>query len=547
MTAIALLALSGQHEIPSRVNCEVALQLAESKIPGAGRGIFVLQDVKEGALLFEVPDVLFSIISKECIATTCDKCFAHKSSYGQTDPRPDIRFTVCETCNVVYYCSDACKQAAWDAYHKFECPNLLKILSTVPGGEGIADPRSEEFRTMIRILSLQDAGMISDKDWEEIMGLRPQTPMLDGRPRFIRHIGEMLALISEHEITKLSMADVEKIIRAYFNNRSFIQLWTPCTLPLTNQNRFRTVEVPVGECLEPFFSMINHACDPNCVWLSHGRTLQVRAERDIAAGEEITICYGWSETLQDRQIKLAGWIGKCSCSICINPPREPTGRLRDQITRLVTARGAAATPSQARAISLQFAIRQMERAGFGLNAWPNRHLYSQLFRCRVGQYDGPEMLKTWLKLYYFVEPAMRPHECLSNRNRSLAVLAYLLDLNDPTYATLKPYPDEVIKLAPYLYYQLRVRLLHDVRQCHSKESYCVKFEEEKYEKDFGHLEREAESVGPRSERDYIPYWASEISTWAFVIDMNDLLVWAGLPALCDSQLLSMQVTMPGSV
>lgn len=130
----------------------------------------------------------------------------------------------------------------------------------------------------------------------------------------------------------------------------------------------------------------------------------------------------------------------------------------------------------------------------------------QPFCCRCGQYDGPEMLKTWLKLYYFIEPAMRPAECLANRNRALTVLTHLLDLNDPSYANLGPYPEEVVKLAPWLHYQLRARLLHDIRQCHSHDSYRVKSEEESYKRDFGQLERDAEAIVVRSERDYVPYW-----------------------------------------
>ncbi|KAH6724474.1 hypothetical protein BKA61DRAFT_428582, partial [Leptodontidium sp. MPI-SDFR-AT-0119] len=160
MAVIAPLASTTQYEIPSRVNCAVALQLGASNIPGAGRGIFVLQSVTQGALLFEVPNVLYSVTTKECIETTCDNCFAHKSSHGKTDPRPDLAFDACEACKVAYYCSDVCKTAAWDAYHQFECPNIATIISTDPEGVGKAHPRSEDIRTIVRILSLKDAGKI---------------------------------------------------------------------------------------------------------------------------------------------------------------------------------------------------------------------------------------------------------------------------------------------------------------------------------------------------------------------------------------------------
>ncbi|KAK0125697.1 SET and MYND domain-containing protein 3 [Cadophora gregata] len=538
MAAAALPSSKTQSEIPSRVKFEFILELRESKIPNGGRGLLVLQDVKAGELLFEVSDVLFSTIAADCLNTTCDNCFAHKSQYGKTDPRPYLSFTPCDTCKLSHYCSSACKESAWFTYHQFECHILAKMLSSESGWVGNANPRGEEFRTIIRLLTIHGAGVMPKKEWEEFVGLRPQSPAPDKEPQSIRGINEMFELIVKYKVTKLGMEDVEKIIRAYFNNHCFIQLWTPNELPLANSNRYPFVDVPVGECLEPFYSMINHCCDPNSTWLSEEGTLQVRAERDITVREELTICYGCLGTLEDRQKKLSGWIGKCTCCLCTNPPREPTGKLRDYVTKLITARGGDATPSQSRTISLQHAIQEMERVGLGLSAWPIRKLHVHLFRCRCGQYDGPNMLKTWLKLYYFVEPAIRPLECLANRNRSLAVLTYLLDLNAPGYANLEPYPDEVVKLAPWLHYQLRARLLHDIRHCHSKESYRVKVEEGLYELDFGQLERDAEAMAVKGERAYVPYLKSKESISAFVKDMNELLAWAELPARTESQLLS---------
>lgn len=75
MAVIAPLASTTQYEIPSRVNCAVALQLGASNIPGAGRGIFVLQSVTQGALLFEVPNVLYSVVSRFPLLITPFLCF----------------------------------------------------------------------------------------------------------------------------------------------------------------------------------------------------------------------------------------------------------------------------------------------------------------------------------------------------------------------------------------------------------------------------------------------------------------------------------------
>jgi hypothetical protein len=73
-----------------------------------------------------------------------------------------------------------------------------------------------------------------------------------------------------------------------------------------------------GISLEPFASMINHSCDPNSWWTFNGRELQMRAVRDISAGEEMTISYitiSGSYNIRQESL-LTGWGFKCVCTLC---------------------------------------------------------------------------------------------------------------------------------------------------------------------------------------------------------------------------------------
>jgi hypothetical protein len=49
-------------EIPSRVNCKIPLSVEKSKIPGAGRGVFIHKEVKAGELIFSIDQPLLSIV-----------------------------------------------------------------------------------------------------------------------------------------------------------------------------------------------------------------------------------------------------------------------------------------------------------------------------------------------------------------------------------------------------------------------------------------------------------------------------------------------------
>ena len=61
-----------------------------------------------------------------------------------------------------------------------------------------------------------------------------------------------------------------------------------------------------GDCgsLVPIFDMLNHASDPNCDWdIENG--VEIWAERDIEAGEELFISYG--EHGNDRLVQFYGF------------------------------------------------------------------------------------------------------------------------------------------------------------------------------------------------------------------------------------------------
>ena len=63
--------------------------------------------------------------------------------------------------------------------------------------------------------------------------------------------------------------------------------------------------------------MLNHSCEPNCVWVSDGRNMVVRTVRDVAAGEQVSdslaililsllaVLIVWSSSLSHTSILFA--------------------------------------------------------------------------------------------------------------------------------------------------------------------------------------------------------------------------------------------------
>ncbi|KAI0139999.1 SET domain-containing protein [Hypoxylon sp. NC0597] len=91
------------------------------------------------------------------------------------------------------------------------------------------------------------------------------------------------------------------------------------------------------------FSRINHSCFPNADWSSDGETelMMVRATRDIAEGEEITITYiNELAPLSQRKEHLWRVYGfTCNCAACEGPDQEMHEQRRQETLARIDAAG----------------------------------------------------------------------------------------------------------------------------------------------------------------------------------------------------------------
>jgi hypothetical protein len=69
--------------------------------------------------------------------------------------------------------------------------------------------------------------------------------------------------------------------------------------------------------LDPFFSLINHSCDPNTALSFEESNIRLVATREIAVGEEITIAYIPYTHYKVRKLEFEKrWNFTCACSVC---------------------------------------------------------------------------------------------------------------------------------------------------------------------------------------------------------------------------------------
>lgn len=126
---------------------------------GYGRGIYAKRDIQEGEIIFEdSPAVMGRVLEKDRdkVIPACDYCstslltaaeyFGEKLDTFDDGVKdliqrhwPDVTPVCCDECNLVTYCTDTCKEKAWDEYHQIICParcNATKALHEIADSYG---------------------------------------------------------------------------------------------------------------------------------------------------------------------------------------------------------------------------------------------------------------------------------------------------------------------------------------------------------------------------------------------------------------------------
>ncbi|KAL2058064.1 hypothetical protein ABVK25_001682 [Lepraria finkii] len=153
------------------IKCPYKLYIADSRMSGAGFGIFVREEVPAGKEVFRVAVPTVSAV--ESAVDVCDNCFAW---VGSNDPfRAPIELSVCGSCKAVKYCSKGCQRAAWRRYHKEE----YKIYREINAHARKAKEFSSAIRMLVRLVVLHQHRRLTDKQWQAILSLKSHKALIE--------------------------------------------------------------------------------------------------------------------------------------------------------------------------------------------------------------------------------------------------------------------------------------------------------------------------------------------------------------------------------
>ncbi|KAI1075450.1 hypothetical protein F5B20DRAFT_382666 [Whalleya microplaca] len=263
------------------------VEVKQSEIDGAGRGLFARQDFSPGALVASVDRPLVAELEINHMLDTCGWCFQRaavdplerEQAASMGLPSAFIEVKSCTGCRRVGYCSKTCQSKGWKREHKHEC----KVLVDRPD-------LPVHVRAVVKLLGrLKAASAGSEKQQLlEILQFRPAVREEDldcirkqNKQKFDEH-------------NTLAQAAWNYAGKPVFDGANSQTVSTGLLFNLIHN----TVElssaldnVRVGSGFDPLICSANHSCEPNAVLIFNQPSVALRALRPIKKGEEILLAY----------------------------------------------------------------------------------------------------------------------------------------------------------------------------------------------------------------------------------------------------------------
>ncbi|KAL0850513.1 hypothetical protein ABMA28_012302 [Loxostege sticticalis] len=249
--------------------------------------------IKAGDLLLNEQPFVFVLSSKEK-GSRCDNCLEKG------------KVLKCSGCQFVHYCGRSCQKDAWPD-HKWECANLKRVAPKV-----IPDA-ARMLAKIINKLSRGDGHSYrafytgnSFRMWKDLMShysdLKTDKKRMD-------HFSSLCMVLFEF-LKDLSLPNTVELMGMY--GRMVINSFTILDIDMNS----------IGTGIYLAASILDHSCNPNAVATFDGKTISIRATKDLT-------CLDWSQirisyidlmkTPYERQTELLeNYYFLCQCDRCMD-------------------------------------------------------------------------------------------------------------------------------------------------------------------------------------------------------------------------------------
>ncbi|GCC17986.1 hypothetical protein chiPu_0021608 [Chiloscyllium punctatum] len=353
--------------------CEISPSIAVRSDSSRGRHLVATEELRPGEVLLQEKAFAAVLIPEGARREpfSNEDMYCHHCLEWTELPVP------CLTCSFSSYCSELCRENAWNQYHWLECrlggfllalgtftqlalrTVLLAGIQEIQGTEKLesgADQRSigecsvrhnpdhkVELSSCFSGMSEVGNGMPRDAQsrYQMIHSLLTHTRLQTPEHRFIcgltaaavcqeiRRMGlesqlvsdklEQPAIIAQGQgLRTLGVALLRHHLQLVCNAQAIT------AVRVTGGGHSHVAEMEEVRIATAFYctvSLLNHSCEPNTSITFHNTTIIVRASQYIAAGQEVLHCYGphWSRmAVRERQQALRSqYFFHCQCTACV--------------------------------------------------------------------------------------------------------------------------------------------------------------------------------------------------------------------------------------
>ncbi|KAK4454674.1 hypothetical protein QBC34DRAFT_392352 [Podospora aff. communis PSN243] len=259
-----------------------------------GRALTATRPFAPGDLIATFFNPILALPDGPSMRTTCNYCLRTKASL-------DRPLRTCSACKAAVYCDPVCQRAHWKAVHKTECAMFTRVRTNV-GKDWLPTPT----RAVAQVLLLLQA---RDGAAEAAFG---KVGTLEGNVQGFREDEKVWADFELQAMAAVVYGGLLESEEMLSTAREIL-----CKIQTNAFNRLDADTGMAGIFLDAELSMINHSCVPNAFIGFDKRTAMLRAERDIAVGDEIEISY-IDNTLPKpaREEGLRLYHFECRCARC---------------------------------------------------------------------------------------------------------------------------------------------------------------------------------------------------------------------------------------
>ncbi|KAL8730618.1 MAG: hypothetical protein Q9166_003931 [cf. Caloplaca sp. 2 TL-2023] len=238
------------------------------QIPEKGTGLLTSKSIEAGELVFLVDRPLVCVPDNPHLNETCYYCFMYLPKDGPRSKQNTRKLQSCMGCKVARYCS--------------------------------------------KLLLRKKAGSMSESEWQDFMGTQDHSEKIK---KDSAHNGP--GLTKWQDIHLMSQA-----AHKYSGTSESLDLVQSITARCLVNSMTMTDGTfsTLGTCLSTSAALLNHSCNPNCMFIFSGASLSIRSLHPIPAGNELTISYvDVTAPSHRRQEELRPmYYFDCTCEYCVS-------------------------------------------------------------------------------------------------------------------------------------------------------------------------------------------------------------------------------------